>query len=56
MDDNIASLLVDNGCGMCKASFAGYNAPRVIFLSIVGLLWHQGMMVGMSQKDSYMGE
>uniref|UniRef100_A0A2K6DQG1 Actin, cytoplasmic 1 n=1 Tax=Macaca nemestrina TaxID=9545 RepID=A0A2K6DQG1_MACNE len=53
MDDDIAMLVVDNGSGMCKAGFAGDDAPRAIFPSIVGHPRHQGMMVGMGQKDSY---
>ncbi|KAK2103642.1 hypothetical protein P7K49_017498 [Saguinus oedipus] len=56
MDDDITALLVDNGSGMCKAGFAGYDAPWAIFPSIVGCPRHQGMMVGMGQKDSYMGD
>uniref|UniRef100_A0A2K6DQL6 Uncharacterized protein n=1 Tax=Macaca nemestrina TaxID=9545 RepID=A0A2K6DQL6_MACNE len=35
------------------AGFAGDDAPRAIFPSIVGHPRHQGMMVGMGQKDSY---
>uniref|UniRef100_F6R9F4 Actin, cytoplasmic 1 n=1 Tax=Monodelphis domestica TaxID=13616 RepID=F6R9F4_MONDO len=47
MDDDIAALVVDNGSGMCKAGFAGDDAPRAVFPSIVGLPRHQGVMVGM---------
>ncbi|KAB1252366.1 actin [Camelus dromedarius] len=42
--------------GMCKAGFAGDDVPRAIFPSIVGRPWYQGVMVGMGQKDSYMGD
>ncbi|KAK2102726.1 hypothetical protein P7K49_020393 [Saguinus oedipus] len=56
MDDDIAALVDDNGSGMCKASFAGDDAPRAVFPSIVGCPRHQGVMVGMGQKDSYMGD
>ncbi|MBZ3873924.1 Actin, cytoplasmic 1 [Sciurus carolinensis] len=56
MDDDIAALLVDNGSGMCKASFAGDDASRAIFPSIVGHLRHQGVVVGVGQKDSYVGD
>uniref|UniRef100_A0A2K5HWF2 Uncharacterized protein n=1 Tax=Colobus angolensis palliatus TaxID=336983 RepID=A0A2K5HWF2_COLAP len=41
MDDDIATLVVNNGSGMCKAGFGGHDAPRA------------GVMVGMGQKDSY---
>ena len=35
-DDDVAALVVDNGSGMCKAGFAGDDAPRTVFPSIVG--------------------
>lgn len=35
-DDDVAALVVDNGSGMCKAGFAGDDAPRAVFPSIVG--------------------
>merc|ERR1712117_712789 len=55
-DDDIQALVVDNGSGMCKAGFAGDDAPRAVFPSIVGRPRHQGVMVGMGQKDSYVGD
>ncbi|KAL1766002.1 beta-actin, partial [Sigmodon hispidus] len=42
MDDRIAALVVDNGSGICKAGFAGNDAPRAVFPSIVGHPRHQG--------------
>jgi len=56
MDEDVAALVVDNGSGMCKAGFAGDDAPRAVFPSIVGRPRHQGVMVGMGQKDSYVGD
>merc|ERR1712004_877538 len=50
------NLVVDNGSGMCKAGFAGDDAPRAVFPSIVGRPRHQGVMVGMGQKDAYVGD
>ena len=41
---------------MVKAGFAGDDAPRAVFPSIVGRPRHQGVMVGMGQKDSYIGD
>ncbi|ETN57774.1 actin [Anopheles darlingi] len=55
-DDDAGALVVDNGSGMCKAGFAGDDAPRAVFPSIVGRPRHQGVMVGMGQKDSYVGD
>ncbi|XP_022656860.1 actin, cytoplasmic 3-like [Varroa jacobsoni] len=55
MYDDTTALVVDNGSGMCKAGFAGDDAPRSIFPSIVGHPRHQGVMIGMGIKDSYVG-
>ena len=54
----VGALVVDNGSGMCKAGFAGDDAPRAVFPSIVGRPRHPGVMVGMGQKvkDSYVGD
>jgi actin beta/gamma 1 len=41
MEDEISALVVDNGSGMCKAGFAGDDAPRAVFPSIVGRPRHQ---------------
>jgi len=56
MEDENPSLVVDNGSGMVKAGFAGDDAPRSVFPSIVGRPRHQGVMVGMGQKDAYVGD
>jgi len=56
MDDSIAALVVDNGSGMCKSGFAGDDAPRAVFPSIVGRPRHKNIMVGMGEKDSYVGD
>ena len=40
-DEDVAALVVDNGSGMCKAGFAGDDAPRAVFPSIVGRPKHQ---------------
>jgi len=50
------ALVVDNGSGMCKAGFAGDDASRAVFPSIVGRPKHKGVMVGMGQKDTYVGD
>jgi len=55
-DDEKTALVVDNGSGMVKAGFAGDDAPRAVFPSIVGRPRHQGVMVGMGQKDAYVGD
>jgi len=55
-EDGVQALVVDNGSGMVKAGFAGDDAPRAVFPSIVGRPRHQGVMVGMGQKDNYVGD
>ncbi|XP_059031017.1 beta-actin-like protein 2 isoform X2 [Mustela nigripes] len=55
-DDELSALVVDNGSGMCKAGFGGDDAPRAVFPSMVGRPRHQGVMVGMGQKDCYVGD
>ncbi|KAJ3246421.1 actin [Chytriomyces hyalinus] len=54
--DDIAAVVIDNGSGMCKAGFAGDDAPRAVFPSIVGRPRHQAAMVGLGQKDSFIGD
>jgi actin beta/gamma 1 len=55
-DDEIAALVIDNGSGMCKAGFAGDEAPRAVFPSIVGRPKHQIIMQGMGLKETYIGD
>ncbi|KAL4661511.1 hypothetical protein H8957_015388 [Semnopithecus entellus] len=55
-EDETTALVCDNGSGLVKAGFAGDDAPRAVFPSIVGRPRHQGVMVGMGQKDSYVGD
>uniref|UniRef100_A0A674MYP9 Actin alpha 2, smooth muscle n=1 Tax=Takifugu rubripes TaxID=31033 RepID=A0A674MYP9_TAKRU len=55
-EEESTALVCDNGSGLCKAGFAGDDAPRAVFPSIVGRPRHQGVMVGMGQKDSYVGD
>uniref|UniRef100_A0A0M3IWL4 Actin n=1 Tax=Ascaris lumbricoides TaxID=6252 RepID=A0A0M3IWL4_ASCLU len=44
-DEEVAALVVDNGSGMCKAGFAGDDAPRAVFPSIVGRPRHQACLM-----------
>lgn len=41
MEDEVQALVIDNGSGMCKAGFAGDDAPRAVFPSLVGRPRHQ---------------
>ena len=52
-DDEVAALVIDNGSGMCKAGFAGDDAPRAVFPSIVGRPRHQVLSYAVcTQKSS----
>ena len=55
-DDEVAALVCDNGSGMVKAGFAGDDAPRAVFPSVIGRPRQPGVMVSMGQKDSYVGD
>ena len=54
--DEVTTLVVELGSFMTKAGFAGDDAPRAVFPSIVGRPRHSGVMIGMGQKDSYVGD
>eukprot|EP01121_Diplochlamys_sp_Union-15-3_P005307 TRINITY_DN1563_c0_g1_i3.p1 TRINITY_DN1563_c0_g1~~TRINITY_DN1563_c0_g1_i3.p1 ORF type:complete len:368 (+),score=68.48 TRINITY_DN1563_c0_g1_i3:117-1220(+) len=53
--DEVQSIVVDCGSGVCKAGFAGDDAPRAVFPAYIGRPKHTGVMVGMGQRDSYVG-
>lgn len=55
-EDDVQAIVIDLGSGMIKAGFAGDDAPRAVFPSIVGRPRHQGVMVGMGQKEYYVGD
>ena len=55
-DSEIVPVVVDNGSGMVKAGFAGHDAPRAVFPSIVGCPRYEGVMAGVSHKESYIGD
>jgi len=54
--ESSSSLVVDNGSGMVKAGFAGDDAPRAVFPSLVGRPRHKQQMVGMATKEAYVGD
>jgi actin beta/gamma 1 len=51
-------LIVDSSSSLCKAGFAGDDAPRAVFPSIVGRprKYYKGYMIGMGLDDSYVGD
>lgn len=56
MDEEVTAVVIDNGSGMCKAGFAGDDAPRAVFPTVVGRPKMPGIMVGLDQKEVYVGE
>ena len=50
------TVVIDNGSLMMKAGFAGDDYPRAVFPNEVKRVRHQGVMVGMGQKDAYVGD
>ena len=56
MDEEVTAVVIDNGSGMCKAGFAGDDAPRAVFPTLVGRPKMPGIMVGLDQKEVYVGD
>ena len=56
MSDENQAVVIDNGSGMVKAGFAGDDAPRAVFPSIVGRPKQRNIMVGLGQKEAYVGD
>jgi len=49
-------LVLDNGSGMVKAGYAGDDAPRCVFPSIIGRPRTEKAMAGAGQKDIFIGD
>jgi actin-related protein len=54
-DSAAGALVVDNGSGMVKAGFAGDDAPRAVFPSIVGRPLYK-IIMGTQAKEYYTGD
>jgi len=55
-EESQAAIVCDNGTGQMKAGFSGDDAPKCVFPSVVGRPRHEGVMVGMGQKDALVGD
>lgn len=53
---NYSSIVVDIGSGLTKAGFTGEDGPRSVFSSVVGKPKNPGILVGMEQREYYVGE
>jgi len=56
IEEEVTAVVIDNGSGMCKAGFAGDDAPRSVFATVVGRPKVPGIMVGLDQNEVYIGE
>jgi len=50
------AVVMDNGTGLVKGGMAGDDAPRCVFPSLVGRPKNESVMMGMGQKDAYVGD
>lgn len=55
-EDDLQPIVMDMGSLFMKAGFAGDDTPQAEFETTVGRPRHQGVMVGMGQKDAYVGK
>jgi len=53
---NYSSIIVDIGSGVTKAGFSGEDGPRSVFDSVIGIPKMPGLLVGMEQKERYVGD
>ena len=56
IDQEITAIVIDNGSATMKAGFAGDDAPRTVFPTVVGRPRHAGIMIGMDRRDAYIGD
>jgi actin len=53
---SFSSVVIDLGSGMIKGGFSGEDGPRGVFHSVVGIPKMSGLLVGMEQKERYVGQ
>ena len=51
-DGEIPAVVIDNGSGVCKAGFAGNDAPKSVFPSVIG---RPRSNVSCGQEPVYLG-
>ena len=56
MDEETEPIVIDHGSGFIKAGFANDDAPKHVFPAVIGTPKSPGIMIGMDQKDSYIGK
>ncbi len=55
-DSDLLPVVVDNGSGTLKAGIAGDEAPRTIIPTVIGKPKNANIMVGMDQKEYFIGK
>jgi actin, other eukaryote len=50
------AVVLDNGSGLLKCGYAGEELPRAVFPAIVGRPKFQGVMIGMGNRDKFVGD
>ena len=56
MEEEVQAIVIDNGSGSLKAGFAGDDAPRSITQPVVGRPTKQAALIGLDQREIYVGE
>ena len=56
MEEEVSAIVIDNGSGTIKAGFAGDDIPKRIENMVVGRPKTQGILVGLDQKEVYVGD
>jgi actin, other eukaryote len=56
MEEDSEPIIIDIGSGTLKAGFASDDAPKCIVPMIIGKPKAPGILVGMDQKDCYVGQ
>jgi actin len=51
-----APIVIDNGSGVVKAGFSGDDAPKCVFPSLAGSPRHPSVMIGITEKETYVGD
>jgi len=55
MEFDLPAVVLDNGSGYIKGGLAGEDSPKVLLPTIIGKPKMPGIMVGMDQKEYYVG-
>lgn len=54
--DSNCPIVIDTGSGVIKAGFSGDATPTAICASVIGRPRHRGVMVGMNEREYFVGE